>query len=91
MMDAYDCAHWTGAVKLRWGCTKPLPRLAEMKAPALVVVGERDTPAFREMASTYAGAIPGARMVTLRGAGHCSNLEASPQFDQVVTDFLTAL
>jgi pimeloyl-ACP methyl ester carboxylesterase len=61
-------------------------RLASMKPPVLVVNGEHDTalPRGRETAA----AIPGARHVVLKGAGHACNIEAPGAFDDAVIAFL---
>ena len=88
MLRGYDCAHWTGAASIRWASTKPRPQLAGLRVPALVIVGEHDTPAFQAMADAYAAEIPGARKRVLPGAGHVSNLEEPEAFNAALREFL---
>jgi 3-oxoadipate enol-lactonase len=68
----------------------PLPyhRLHEVRAPALVVVGELDIPDFRAIADYLTHGISGARQVVLPGVGHLSNMEAPDAFNQAVLNFL---
>jgi pimeloyl-ACP methyl ester carboxylesterase len=51
------------------------------------VWGELDARSPIGVAHQLRGAIPGARLVTIRGAGHVSNLEAPSEFSAVVRDF----
>lgn len=63
-------------------------RLAELTAPTLVVVGERDLPVFHDMARHIAGGPTDARVVVIPGAGHMANMEAPDQFAELVLPFL---
>jgi 3-oxoadipate enol-lactonase len=65
-------------------------RLSQVRAPALVVVGEHDLPDFQAMARALQ-AIPLARLVTVPGAGHLPPLEAPSLFDALVLGFLDTL
>jgi pimeloyl-ACP methyl ester carboxylesterase len=65
-------------------------RLGEMGLPALVVVGEHDTPDMRGMASALHAGIPRAELVVMRGAGHLPNLEMPAELNRVVLEFLPA-
>ena len=67
-------------------------RLAEIHAPTLVVVGDRDLPFYnRLIADRLAQAIPGARQVVIPGAGHMANMEEPAAFNRAVLDFLASL
>ncbi len=66
-------------------------RLAEIKAPTLVMIGDCDAPDLHKMANLLASEIAGARMVTIQNAAHMPNLEHAEQFNQIVTDFLDAI
>jgi 2-succinyl-6-hydroxy-2,4-cyclohexadiene-1-carboxylate synthase len=59
----------TGALPSVWD------RLAELRIPVVLVVGERDQK-FRAIAEEMASAIAAARLVVVRGAGHAAHLEA---------------
>lgn len=67
-----------------------LPRLGSIKIPTLVVAGERDAATSPAASVALAGAIPGARLVTLPGAPHMMQLETSGLFIETVSDFLAA-
>lgn len=69
------------------GAMAPLhDRLASIRVPTLVVVGALDPVA--ERARSVAGAIPGARLVTIPGVGHVPHLEAPAAFRRVIVDYL---
>jgi 3-oxoadipate enol-lactonase len=63
-------------------------RLADVRVPTLVVVGERDLLDFRRIADKLANEIPGARKIVLEGAGHMSNMERPAEFNAAVLEFL---
>ena len=74
--------------------TRPLTpaaitRLSEVKCPALVILGERDLPHIKEIASLLVDGIRGARLAIIPGAGHMVNLDARDAFNQAVESFLT--
>lgn len=64
-----------------------IDRLAEIRAPALVLVGALDG-AYQRAAEVMAAKLPNARSVVIPDAGHCVNLEQSEAFDRAVLDFL---
>ena len=65
-------------------------RLAEIAAPALVIVGEEDRVTPPLLSENIAARIPGARLVRIAGAGHISNLERPEEFNRAVRDFLSS-
>jgi 2-succinyl-6-hydroxy-2,4-cyclohexadiene-1-carboxylate synthase len=70
------------------GTMEPLhDRLANVRAPTLVVVGAAD-PA-RARAEEVAAGLPGARLAVVAGAGHAPHLERPDRFHALVLDFLT--
>ena len=58
--------------------------------PTLVIVGDEDTP-FLAPCEYIAKKIPGARLETIAGAGHSSNLDQPDVFNRVLLDFLDSL
>jgi pimeloyl-ACP methyl ester carboxylesterase len=62
-------------------------RLAQLRVPTLLIVGEHDDPC-RKVHDFMARTIPGATHVVLRNIGHLSNLEAPTAFNAVVERFL---
>jgi pimeloyl-ACP methyl ester carboxylesterase len=63
-------------------------RLAEIRMPTLVVVGDRDVPDMQKVADQLAAEVRGARKVVIPGAGHIVNLEKPAEFDRAVLGFL---
>jgi pimeloyl-ACP methyl ester carboxylesterase len=66
-------------------------RLGEVAVPTLVLAGGKDTLTPPADAAEVASTIPGARLVTLKGAGHGLMLEAAPDFNAAVLDFLAGV
>jgi pimeloyl-ACP methyl ester carboxylesterase len=88
MAADYDGAHWLGRAETRFELPAHEPRLRDLLLPALVIAGERDTPAFRAMSEAYASAVPGAQAAWLAGAGHMPNLERPEAFNGALLGFL---
>jgi 3-oxoadipate enol-lactonase len=63
-------------------------RAAAIDVPALVVVGEADRPTPPELSRELAALIPDAKLATIPGAGHISNLERPAEFDRLVEEFI---
>jgi pimeloyl-ACP methyl ester carboxylesterase len=63
---------------------------AEVRAPALIVVGEHDVEDGHDIAAAYEREITGARKVVLPGAAHIPSLERPEEFDRLVLDFLAS-
>lgn len=63
-------------------------RLADIRVPTLVVVGEDDTLTPPAEAEALVAGIPDATLVRLDGAGHVSNLEAPDAFTDALRAFL---
>ena len=78
-----------GQIAALLGAPEDAPvRLAGIEVPSLVICGSKDTLTTPADAADVAAAIPGARLVTLRGAGHGLMLEAAPDFNEAVLGFL---
>ncbi|HTO49604.1 MAG TPA: alpha/beta hydrolase [Burkholderiales bacterium] len=63
-------------------------RLGTIRAPTLVLVGERDLPDFQRTAERLEREIPGARRATIAGAGHIANMEAPDAVNKALAGFL---
>lgn len=88
MVDDYSGWHWSNPDPGMPMKPRAIERLGEIRAPTLVVVGERDTADFHGIAATLAKGIPNATAVVLAGAGHVANLESPAEFNTVVTKYL---
>ncbi len=88
MVNGYSGWHWQNSDP---GIAPDPPvarRLAEIRAPTLVITGARDLPDFQTIADALASGIPGAARVTLPGAGHLCNMEAPAVFNDHLMAFL---
>jgi pimeloyl-ACP methyl ester carboxylesterase len=65
--------------------------LPNIRVPTLLVWGEEDERAPLTVARQFHDAIPGARLVTIPGAGHVSNLEQPALFNVAVRNFCLSL
>jgi pimeloyl-ACP methyl ester carboxylesterase len=66
----------------------PSIRLADLRVPTLVVVGDEDVEDFLAMADAAAAGIPGARKVVIEGAAHVVALEKPQEFNRALLAFL---
>jgi pimeloyl-ACP methyl ester carboxylesterase len=66
------------------------PDLATIDVPTLVVTSSADRLIAPEVSAEMAGQIPGARLETLEGVGHLTNLEASDAFTALLLEHLSA-
>ena len=62
--------------------------LHRIKAPTLVIAGEKDVGTPVAMSEVIAKAIPGARLAVIPGAAHLSAVENPEEFNRLVEDFL---
>ncbi|MCZ7566715.1 MAG: 3-oxoadipate enol-lactonase [Burkholderiales bacterium] len=76
------------------GCSHAIPkidvsaRLRELDAPALVIVGERDTGTPVAMAREIHESYPGSELVIIPSAAHLANVEQPEAFNAALADFL---
>ena len=91
MVATYSGWHWLNTDPQVVPSPPALQRLATIKAPTLIIVGERDVRDFRRIADLLAHDIPGATQVVMPGVGHIANMEAPGQFNTIVLDFLNCL
>lgn len=64
------------------------PELPEIRAPALVVKGPRDSYTPPSWAREIADLIPGSRYVEVDGTGHCSHISMPGSFNRIVLEWL---
>jgi 3-oxoadipate enol-lactonase len=76
------------------GCCHAIPRintterLAEVRCPALVIVGEEDPGTPVAMARAIHAALPSAELAIIRSASHLCNLEQPEEFNTLLLTFL---
>ena len=91
MVAGYPGQHWTGHDPHEQSEPRLIEALEQFTMPALVAVGERDVPGFREMSAVLARRIPGARYHVVAGAGHMITMEQPAAVSELLTQFLDEL
>ena len=66
-------------------------RVAAIRVPTLVLVGDQDTVTPPELSRELAEARPGAELNVLAGAGHLANIERPADFNRLVEQFIAPL
>lgn len=66
----------------------PAGRLSEVRAPTLVVLGDRDAPDIHTIGRLIHDGIARSQLVTLRDVGHTLVMEQPNEFNRLVEDFL---
>ncbi|MBA2681736.1 MAG: alpha/beta hydrolase [Ktedonobacteraceae bacterium] len=68
-----------------------ITRLADVRVPTLIIVGDLDLPEKLELTAHLASSIPGARSEIITGAAHMVSMEQPQQFNRIVLNFLGKL
>ncbi len=63
-------------------------RLSEIRAPTLIIFGDRDVPGMRFVAQHLHRKVAGSELVEVHGADHIVNMSKPNEFNQIVLDFL---
>ena len=68
-----------------------IERLRELRAPALIVVGDLDQPDILRIADRLSLDVPGARRVFMHGTAHLPSMEQPERFNMILREFLDGL
>jgi len=63
-------------------------RLAEVKAPTMVIIGDLDMPGILDIAGRIEKEVASSKKVVIKGAAHTVNMEKPDKFNKVVLEFL---
>jgi len=63
-------------------------RLTEIKAPTLIIIGDRDEANIFTIAEMLAANVPGAQTIVIPDTAHLPNMEKPQEFNRVVLEFL---
>jgi pimeloyl-ACP methyl ester carboxylesterase len=91
IVSGYSGWHWQNPPPYLPFKPDPAARFHEIRVPTLIIVGDRDMPAFQLVAEAMSRDIPGAKLAVIRGAGHMSNMDRPEEFNRLVLGFLSAL
>jgi pimeloyl-ACP methyl ester carboxylesterase len=82
---------WTAlAVGERVPAPPAIKRLGEIRAPTLLIVGERDVPDIQKIVKLLASGVRGARTETIPAAAHMPNMEDPERVNRILGTFLAA-
>ncbi len=71
-----------------YGKPSTVELLSVIKAPVLVLVGEKDEESIQRIANLVAQKVPQAQKQMLKGAGHLSNMDHPKAFNKAIMRFL---
>jgi 3-oxoadipate enol-lactonase len=74
-----------------WHPTEPPAgeKLSEIHAPALILLGENDHPAYKAITDNLVSGISGSRRVVIPGGAHLLHLDKPEEFNRAVLEFLS--
>ena len=87
----YSGWRWANEDPVRKSNPPAIKSLNQIRAPALVLVGDRDLADFRAISDLLAQEIPHATKVVLPGVGHMSNMEGPEQLNRIALQFLSSV
>lgn len=70
---------------------KAIKKLNVIKIPTLIVTAEYDLRLCKEVAAIMAKEIPGAKLISIKGAGHIMNMDQPKQFNKIISDFIESI
>ncbi len=71
-----------------WPKQQTADRLPEIKAPTLIIIGDKDAPSILANAAVYESKIPGARKVVMKDVSHHLVMEKPKEYNRLVLSFL---
>jgi 3-oxoadipate enol-lactonase len=71
-----------------WPKQPTIERLSEIKAPTLIIMGDKDAPSIFVNVEAYESKIPGARKVVMTNVSHHLVMEKAAEYNRLVLNFL---
>jgi len=65
-----------------------IKKLNEINIPTLVVTADFDIEKCKEVAQILANKIPGAKLISIKGAGHLMNMDKPKEFNKLISKFI---
>ena len=66
-----------------------IERIADLRIPTMVMVGDQDVPDIQKVADLLVRTIPAASKAVIPGTAQLLNMERPQEFNRVVFDYLT--
>lgn len=68
-----------------------IKKLNEIRIPTLIVTAEYDLDLCKDVAAIMAKEIPGAKLVSIKKAGHIMNMDQPEEFNKIISKFIDAI
>ncbi len=68
-----------------------IKKLNEIKIPTLIVTAEYDLALCKDIAAIMAKEIPGAKLISIKGAGHIMNMDQPEEFNKIISKFIDGI
>ena len=65
-----------------------IKQLYEIKIPTLIITAEYDLELCKEVAAIIVKEIAGAKLISIKGAGHIMNMDKPGKFNKVILKFI---
>jgi len=89
----YEYSWWRylHPTKKEYAFPMAIKKLSEIKIPVLIVTAEHDIEKCKEVAALLAKEIPGARLISIKEAGHIMNMDRPKEFNKLISTFIDKL
>lgn len=86
----YEYSWWRylNASKREYIFPMAIKKLNEINIPTLVVSAEYDLQLCKEVAAILVKGIPGAKLISIKGAGHMMNMDKPREFNKAISEFI---
>ena len=91
VMTAHNYARGDDEVEPQEIASPAFGRLAEIRVPMLIIMGELDDPMIGKVADTLEQGTVGAKRAMIPGAAHHPNAEKPEEFNRIVIEFLNSM
>jgi pimeloyl-ACP methyl ester carboxylesterase len=75
-------------IQLTWGKQPTIERLAEIRVPTLIIVGDKDAPQIISISQTLQANIPNTQKIVIPGVSHHLVMEKPKEYNRIVLKFL---
>ena len=74
--------------KRKYAFPNAIKKLNEIKIPTLIVTAEYDLELCKDVAAIMTKEIPGAKLISIKGAGHIMNMDQPKEFNEIISKFI---
>jgi pimeloyl-ACP methyl ester carboxylesterase len=88
MGGEYSWWRYLHPTKKEYAYPMAIKNLGTIKIPTLIVTADHDIEKCREVAQILVKGIPGAKLISIKGAGHIMNMDKPKEFNRSITEFI---